>query len=134
MFSLAISLLQLCLLTPSKDLYNYNKRTINYAELENRLNIVKNKYPLSIYCLLRDMLERNDDSRPSFVKLADSLPSNFKNLPTTLNISLAKTLGENNQASRVSGTSNGFSKVLNPLSNSRSSKRMTGTLVSEYRP
>jgi hypothetical protein len=32
-FSLAISIVQLCLLTPSKDLYNYNKRTINYTEL-----------------------------------------------------------------------------------------------------
>lgn len=30
-FSLAVSILQLCLLTSSKDLYNYNKRTINYA-------------------------------------------------------------------------------------------------------
>jgi hypothetical protein len=92
-FSLGISLVQLCLLTPSKDLYNYNKKTINYTELENRLNIIKNKYPLSIYCILRDMLERNDDSRPSFVKLAEGLPSNFKNLPSTLNISLMRTAG-----------------------------------------
>lgn len=30
-FSLGVSVLQLCLLTPSKDLYNYNKKTINYA-------------------------------------------------------------------------------------------------------
>lgn len=30
-FSLGVSILQLCLLTPSKDLYNYNKKTINYA-------------------------------------------------------------------------------------------------------
>lgn len=126
MFSLGISLIQLCLLTASKDLYNYNKRTINYSELENRLNIVKNKYPLSIYCLLRDMLERDDDSRPSFVKLADSLPSNLRTLPTTLNISLMKPLENGDSKSQVSG----FSKVLNPLGGSRSSKRMQGTLVS----
>lgn len=30
-FSLGVSILQLCLLTPSKDLYNYNKKTINYT-------------------------------------------------------------------------------------------------------
>ena len=125
-FSLGISLIELCLLTASKDLYNYNKRTINYTELENRLNIVKNKYPLSIYCLLRDMLERDDDSRPSFVKLAESLPSNLRTLPTTLNISLMKPSEGGDSRSQVSS----FSKVLNPLGSSRASKRMQGTLVS----
>ncbi len=29
---------------------------------------------------------------------------------------------------------NGFSKVLNPVANTRFSKKMGGTLVSEYRP
>lgn len=29
---------------------------------------------------------------------------------------------------------NGFSKVLNPINNTRYSKKMGGTLVSEYRP
>jgi hypothetical protein len=78
------------------------------------------------------MLERNDDSRSSFTKLAESIPNNLKNLPTTLNISLMKTAGD---ASKVGGSAaSGFSKVLNPLAGSRSSKRMTGTLVSEYRP
>ena len=89
-WSLAVSMIQLCLLSPCKDVYDYGKRSINYNELDNRLNIVKNKYPLSIYCLLRDMLERSEDSRPSFKKLADSLPSNMKNLPTTMNISMMK--------------------------------------------
>ena len=63
-------MIQLCLLTPCTDVYNYSKQSINYNELENRLNIVKNKYPLSIYCMLRDMLERNEDSRPSFKKIS----------------------------------------------------------------
>jgi hypothetical protein len=69
-WSLAISIIQLCLLTPNNNIYNYAKKSINYPELDNRLNIVKNKYPLSVYCLLRDMLERNEDSRPSFTKLS----------------------------------------------------------------
>ncbi len=90
MWSLAVCVIQLCLLTPCNDVYDYSKRSINYNELENRLNIVKNKYPLSIYCLLRDMLERSEDSRPSFKKIADSLPSNLKNLPATMNISVMK--------------------------------------------
>ncbi len=89
-WSLAISVIQLCLLSPNINIYNYAKKSINYPELDNRLNIVKNKYPLSVYCLLRDMLERNDDSRPSFTKLTESLPSNLKNLPSTMNISLMK--------------------------------------------
>ena len=89
-WSLAVSMIQLCLLTPCLNVYDYTKKSINYNELENRLNIVKNKYPLSVYCLLRDMLERSEDSRPSFKKLADSLPSNMKNLPTTMNISFMK--------------------------------------------
>ena len=89
-WSLAVSMIQLCLLTPCLNVYDYAKRSINYNELDNRLNIVKNKYPLSVYCLLRDMLERSEDSRPSFKKLADSLPTNMKNLPTTMNISFMK--------------------------------------------
>jgi hypothetical protein len=91
--------------------------------------------------LLRDMLERSEDSRPSFKKIADSLPANLKNLPTTMNISFMK----NSVAPLMAGksqfgtggaskfSSQGFSKVLNPI-NSKGSKRMSGTLVSEYRP
>lgn len=82
------------------------------------------------------MLERSEDSRPSFKKIADSLPSNLKNLPATMNISVmkgeSKFLAGSNQGSQFN--SNGFSKVLNPINNTRFSKKMGGTLVSEYRP
>lgn len=136
-YSLGVSLLQLCLLVPSRNLYNYDKRTINYSEIENRLNIIKNKYPLSVYCLLRDMLERNDDSRPTFSKLADTLPSNFKNLPSTMNISLMKSSQAKSSAamgaSKFSMGSSAMSKVVSPLSNSRS-KKPPGSLASQYRP
>jgi hypothetical protein len=55
-----------------------------------------------------------------------------------MNISLMKN-GETKILSGTSGvsqfgSSNGFSKVLNPLNNTRISKKMSGTLVSEYRP
>ncbi len=79
------------------------------------------------------MLERNDDSRPSFVKLADSLPTNLKNLPSTLNLSIMKTQIENGQSKTLTNTGSSFAKVLNPLVVGQS-KRMNGTLVSEYRP
>jgi len=83
------------------------------------------------------MLERNDDSRPSFTKLAESLPTNLKNLPATLNISLMKNNGPRTSASMSQGskflansTAN-YSKIVNPLSNSRSStKRMQTSLAS----
>jgi hypothetical protein len=136
-WSLAVSMIQLCLLTPCIDVYDYAKRSINYNELENRLNIVKNKYPLSIYVLLRDMLERSEDSRPSFKKIADALPANMKNLPTTMNISVMKNegrLGGNTVFPGSKFQTQGFSKVLNPINNTKIGKRMSGTLVSEYRP
>jgi hypothetical protein len=79
------------------------------------------------------MLERNDDSRPSFTKLSESLPTNLKNLPATLNISLMKNNGAKTNASMTQGskflansTAN-YSKVINPLSNSRSSSRRMQT-------
>lgn len=75
------------------------------------------------------MLERNDDSRPSFTKLAESLPSNLKNLPSTMNISLMKSLDGTQNTKILGSSANGFSKVLNPLVASRSSKRMQGTLA-----
>ena len=82
------------------------------------------------------MLERNEDSRPSFKKLSDTLPSNLKNLPSTMNISMMKSeskfLSGVNPGSKVN--TQGFSKVLNPINNSKFSKKMSGTLVSEYRP
>jgi hypothetical protein len=34
------------------------------------------------------MLERNDDSRPSFTKLAENLPTNIKNLSQTISLSV----------------------------------------------
>lgn len=80
--------MQLCLLEPCRVLYNYQSGALNYKEIETRLNIIKNKYPLSVYYLIREMLERNDDSRPSFTKLAENLPTNIKNLPTTINLSV----------------------------------------------
>lgn len=40
----------------------------------------------------------------------------------------SKILGKNQSVSQFN--SNGFSKVLNPLNNTRTSKRLTGTLVS----
>ncbi|MFM7855065.1 MAG: hypothetical protein ACKO96_24850, partial [Flammeovirgaceae bacterium] len=67
-----------------------------------------------------------------FTKLAQGLPNNLKNLPSTMSISLmkgdTKLSGLNQNVSQFS--SNGFSKVLNPLNNTRTSKRLTGTLVS----
>lgn len=80
--------MQLCLLEPCRVLYNYQNSSLNYQEIETRLNIIKNKYPLSIFYLVREMLERNDDSRPSFTKLASNLPSTVKNLPTSINLSV----------------------------------------------
>lgn len=44
----------------------------------------------------------------------------------------SKFLSNTNQLS--SYNPNGFSKVLNPINNTRYSKKMGGTLVSEYRP
>jgi len=85
------------------------------------------------------MLERSEDSRPSFKKIADSLPANLKNLPTTMNISFMKNsvaplmAGKSQFGGASKFSSQGFSKVLNPM-NSKASKRMSGTLVSEYRP
>ena len=82
------------------------------------------------------MLERSEDSRPSFKKLADSLPSNMKNLPTTMNISVMKNEskfsgGRSSFAgSKMMNSQQGFSKVLNPINNSRFGKKSTGTLVS----
>ena len=52
------------------------------------MNIIKNKYPLSVFYLVREMLERNDDSRPSFTKLVENLPTNIKNLPGSINLSV----------------------------------------------
>lgn len=34
------------------------------------------------------MLERNDDSRPSFTKLAENLPTNIKNLSQNISLSV----------------------------------------------
>lgn len=72
------------------NMYAYRDRNINYSELETRLNIVKNKYPLSVFYLIREMLERNEDSRLTFTQLADKLPTNIKTLPTNIQLSVMK--------------------------------------------
>lgn len=51
-----------------------------------------------------------------------------------MNISLMKSLDGAQNTKILGNSTNGFSKVLNPLAASRNSKRMQGTLVAEYRP
>lgn len=48
-----MAVLQICLHTDSRSLYDYPALRISYKEIDERLNIVKNKYPLGIYYLLR---------------------------------------------------------------------------------
>ena len=135
MWSLGATILELALLLPSKDLYNYSRGSINYIELENRLNVLKNKYNLSIVCMVRDMLERSSHSRPSFTKLAQQIPSTIKDLPQSISLSVVKSNKPSlisNSSSRFLSSSTRFSKVVNPLSSS--AKSNTGMLVSEYRP
>jgi hypothetical protein len=75
---LGVAVLQICLNTDSRSLYDYPAR-INFKELDERLNIVKNKYPLGLYYLLREMTERSIEHRPTFAELEAKLPSNIKN-------------------------------------------------------
>ena len=71
-------------------MYSYDQKSINYAELETRLNIIKNKYPLSVFYLIREMLERNEDSRLSFTQLAYKIPTNVKVLPKNIQLSVMR--------------------------------------------
>jgi hypothetical protein len=69
-YSLGMVLVQVCLLESCTNMYSYGNTSINYGELETRLNIIKNKYPLSVFYIIREMLERNEDSRLTFSQLA----------------------------------------------------------------
>ncbi len=46
-------LVQVCLLESCTNMYSYGNKSINYSELETRLNIIKNKYPLSVFYIIR---------------------------------------------------------------------------------
>jgi uroporphyrinogen-III synthase len=61
------------------------------------------------------MLERNEDSRPSFKKLAENLPTNIKNLPSTINLSVVGRTTEH-----VVKSSKYKTKILPPLGYSKS--------------
>lgn len=78
-YSLGIAMLEVCLHSASRELYNYSAFQINFKEIEERLNIVKNKYPLGFFYLLREMTERSVEHRPSFKDLDAKIPSNIKN-------------------------------------------------------
>lgn len=39
---------------------------MNIREIEDRVNVVKNKYPLGIYYVLKEMLEKSPEHRLSF--------------------------------------------------------------------
>lgn len=68
-YTLGVAILQVCLSTDSRGLYDYPALRLNYKELDERLNIVKNKYPLGLYYLLREMTERSVEHRPTFAEL-----------------------------------------------------------------
>ena len=72
-------MLELCLLMYSQEVYDYRAKRLNVKEVEDRLNIVKNKYPLGIYYILKEMLEKSPEHRLPFSQLQNKLPTNFKN-------------------------------------------------------
>jgi hypothetical protein len=72
-------MLELCLQSPSREIYLHNEKALNFREVEDRLNIVKNKYPLGFYYVLKEMTEKSVEHRVSFLQLEQKLPSNLKN-------------------------------------------------------
>lgn len=96
-------------------MYNYENNSFNFKEIETRLNIIKNKYPLSVYYLIREMLERSEDMRPSFTKLVTNLPTNIKNMATSVHLSVVGKVTEH-----ISKQPNMKSKVLPPIGYSKS--------------
>jgi len=68
-FSLGATLLSAATTTHSEDLYNYEKGTIDFVALNNRLEKVKYSYSEFTYNLIKDMLNIDVLSRPDFVQL-----------------------------------------------------------------
>lgn len=64
---------------PSSNLYNYKDRSINMRDVDEKLNMVKNKYPLGVYYILKEMLEKSEEHRVSFRELEEKMPTNIKN-------------------------------------------------------
>jgi hypothetical protein len=52
---------------------------MNMREVDERLNIVRNKFPLGFFYVLKEMTEKSVDHRVSFQQLEAKLPSNLKN-------------------------------------------------------
>lgn len=85
------------------------------------------------------MLERNDDSRPSFKKLCDNLPTNIKNLPQSINLSVVgrttqHITKETGQRTKILPPV-GYTKTIIPKPLDPSERNMHQTsLAAEYRP
>ena len=72
------------------------------------------------------MLERNDDSRVSFTKLSENLPTNIKTLPQTMNISMMKGTQPYQGNSKLLPPT-GYSKLINPIAISKNERKMHST-------
>lgn len=70
-----MSVLDLCLMTSSREAYNYDEKAMDFNEIRNRILIAGKKYGSIIERFLVDMLETDDRKRLNFVELEAKIPS-----------------------------------------------------------
>jgi hypothetical protein len=68
-FSFGMSILDLCLMTSSRDAYHYDEKVMDFNEIRNRILIAGKKYGTIVERFLVDMLEIDDKKRLSFNEL-----------------------------------------------------------------
>ena len=59
-------MLELCLQNSSREIYHYGARTMNLKEVDERLNIVRSKFPLGFFYVIKEMTEKSVEHRVSF--------------------------------------------------------------------
>ena len=61
-----MSVLDLCLMNSSREAYHYDEKMVDFNEIRNRILIAGKTYGAIVERFLGDMLELDENKRPSF--------------------------------------------------------------------
>ena len=72
-FSLGVLMLEAATLLPSEFVYNWSKHTVNYAEINKSLQLIRQRHSEFLTNIIAEMLNEDENARPSFHDLNEIL-------------------------------------------------------------
>lgn len=77
-FSLGVTILDLCLMEPSRNVYHFHKKVLEETEVKNLVKIAGKRHGSNLEKFLLEMLQFDPVKRPTFAELEARIPNVFR--------------------------------------------------------